>query len=152
MAISEPRPLLDRPFLDTNVIFSGLYSSRGAPAEILRRHADGQLTMVVSDQVLQELTATIQNKAPHLAPLLQSFLAQVPPEIAADPSPAIVQWAGALIDADDAPILAAAMECQADCLVTGNTRHFTDAVAQAAGILILAPAAYLARLTGGATC
>src|SRR6266540_2288592 len=56
-----------RPFVDTNVLYSGLYSSRGAPAELLKRHADGKLTIVISRQVLEELVRTVRNKAPQLA-------------------------------------------------------------------------------------
>ena len=48
-----------RPFVDTNVLYSGLYSSRGAPAELLKRHADGKLTIVISRQVLEELVRTV---------------------------------------------------------------------------------------------
>ena len=60
-----------RPFLDTNVIFSGLYSPFGAPAAILSA---------------------------------------------------------------------------SDCLVTGNSRHFTPEVERCVGFRILSPAAYLAEL------
>jgi predicted nucleic acid-binding protein len=43
MAKAKPRP-----FVDTNVLFSGLYSPSGAPATILERHVRGDLTMVIS--------------------------------------------------------------------------------------------------------
>jgi putative PIN family toxin of toxin-antitoxin system len=135
-----------RPFFDTNVVFSGLYSSRGAPAELLRRHVDGTITIVISRQVLEELVRTVNNKAPRVTSMLHKFLASSPPELTADPSDAHVKRVSAFINTTDAPILAAALASRADCLVTGNSRHFTDEVARRARIAILTPAAYLAEL------
>jgi len=50
------------------------------------------------------------------------------------------------INAKDAPILAAAIGSGADCVVSGNTRHFTQDAARCAGIAIYTPAAFLAAL------
>jgi hypothetical protein len=50
------------------------------------------------------------------------------------------------INAKDAPILAAAVACGADCIVSGNTRHFNQEAAECAGIAIFTPAAYLKTL------
>jgi predicted nucleic acid-binding protein len=46
-----------RPFVDTNVLFAALYSSLGPPAAIVSQHSQGDITMVVSQQVLEELVA-----------------------------------------------------------------------------------------------
>jgi predicted nucleic acid-binding protein len=51
-----------------------------------------------------------------------------------------------LINATDAPILAAVLASQADCLVTGNTRHFTPEVARRARIRIVSATGYLEEL------
>ena len=144
MAATKPRP-----FLDTNVLFSGLYSRAGPPAAILNLHAAGRLTAVVSQQVLDELVRAINSKQPRLIPLLHTFLAETPPEVCADPAPHIVARVRPFINAADAPILAAAMQSDADCLVTGNTRHFTAEVAERAGIDILTPTDYMRTLTPG---
>jgi predicted nucleic acid-binding protein len=135
-----------RPFLDTNVLFSGLYRAGGPPATILERHAQGRLAAVISRQVLEELVSTIRAKKPDLLLLLQTFLTNAPPEVCADPLPAEVRRVSAFINATDAPILAAAIKCGADCLVTGNTRHFTAQVARQANLAIFTPAAYLAHV------
>ena len=136
-----------RPFLDTNVLFSGLYSHTGPPAAILRLHATGRLTAVVSQHVLSELVRAIDTKQRRLIPLLHTFLAVNPPEVCADPAPHVVTRVRPLINPTDALILAAAIESGADCLVTGNTRHFTAEVSEKAGIAILTPAAYMRTLT-----
>jgi putative PIN family toxin of toxin-antitoxin system len=141
MARAKPRP-----FLDTNVIFSGLYSPSGPPAEILDRHAQGRLTIVVSRQVLDEIVVVIERKKPEILPLLRVFLLNAPPEFAPDPTPEEVGRVRHYIHEADAPILAAALKSRADCIVTGNTRHFTPNVATRAGIPIYTPSVYLVHL------
>jgi predicted nucleic acid-binding protein len=136
-----------RPFLDTNVLFSGLYSPCGAPAAILDLHARGELTIVVSRQVLDELVATMRAKRADLLPALERLLVSAPPEVWPSPAPAEVAAAAACVNPTDAPILAAALASGADCLVTGNTRHFTPEVGRRAGIPIVTPAACLASLS-----
>jgi predicted nucleic acid-binding protein len=139
----EPRR--PRPFVDTNVLFSGLYGP-GSPALILAWHARGELTIVVSRQVLDELVRTIRRKRPAILSPLRTFLANAPPEVTADPGPDEVRAAEQCINARDAPILAAAVKSGADCLVSGNTRHFTPEAGRRAGITIMTPAEYLASL------
>jgi len=85
MASARPRPLVD-----TNVLFSGLYRSGSAAGTILQRHAEGRLSIVISHQVLEELVGAVRAKKPDLLPLLQTFLVNAPPELAADPQPAEV--------------------------------------------------------------
>jgi predicted nucleic acid-binding protein len=104
------------------------------------------VTIVVSILVIEELIRTIKAKKPEILALLHSFLEDSPPEICADPEPLAVRRAGTLIDASDAPILAAALQAQADCIVTGNTRHFTRDVAVRAGIAIFTPSEYVTSL------
>lgn len=119
----RPRP---RVFLDTNVLFSGLYSAEGPPGEILRLYVQQEITVVVSRKVLQELVQTIQEKLPQARPDLERLLISVPPEVVADPTPQQVAQARGVINVGDAPILAAAISAEPDIFVTGNTRHFLD--------------------------
>lgn len=135
-----------RPFLDTNVLFFGFYRAGSSPATILERHAAGDLLIVVSGQVLEELERTIRRKQPALLPLLDAFLIAAPPEVTMDPPAEVVQDAERSINPTDAPILAAAVVSGADCLISGNTRHFTQVVAGCAGIAIFTPVDYLASL------
>ena len=134
--------LKPRVFLDTNVLFSGLYSEDGPPGEILRLHVQGEITVVVSRQVLGELVQTIREKLPQALPALERLLTNAPPEVVADPPVEAVARACRVISAGDAPILAAAMLAEPDLLVTGNRRHFLDdpEVARFSGLSILTPA------------
>jgi predicted nucleic acid-binding protein len=102
--------------------------------------------MVISGRVLDELIRTISARRPDLLPVVDRFLVDTPAELAPEPAPESLRKFSVLINIADAPILAAAVESRADCLVSGNTRHFTRRVARRAGIAIFTPAAYVANL------
>jgi predicted nucleic acid-binding protein len=135
-----------RPFVDTNVLFSGFYNPRSTPGQILDAHVRAQIAIVISRQVLDELVRTVHTKRPSLLLPLRQFLTVTPPEICPDPSDEANELALALIHWKDAPILAAMIISGADCLVTGNSRHFTADVARQAGIRIVSPADYVSAL------
>jgi len=137
--MGEPKP---RPFLDTNVLISGLYSAGGPPAQLLRAHGAGDITIVVSRQVLEELVVAIQRKAPALLALLHHFLTASPPEVCPAPAAQEVKEAASCVNLSDAPILAAARKSGADCLVTGDSILAREA-AGCAGITVTTPAAYV---------
>jgi putative PIN family toxin of toxin-antitoxin system len=133
-----------RVFLDTNVIFSGLYSSQRAPGAILEYFIEGRISVVVSQQVLEELIHTIKEKIPKALPALKRFLINAPPEVGADPSPeAIQRWAKKIHPAD-AAILAAAIEVKPDYFITGD-HHFLENpdIIEKSGLNIVSPAQFL---------
>ncbi|MBI4215950.1 MAG: PIN domain-containing protein [Chloroflexi bacterium] len=135
-----------RVFLDSNVIFSGLYSAQGAPGQILEHFLAGRIGVVISQQVLEEVVRTVGEKLPVALPALRRLLESAPPEIVADPPLGeVVTWAGALARGD-AAILAAAVAARADCLVTGDRRFFAHAIVEEAGLRIVTPAQFLAGL------
>jgi putative PIN family toxin of toxin-antitoxin system len=130
--------------LDSNVIFSGLYSSRAAPAAILERFIEGRLMVVISQQVMDEVIRTIKKKLPEALPALSKLLVNAPPEIRKDPIPEEVKrWSG-LLDIGDAAILGAAIAAQPDYFVTGD-RHFIEnpEIAEKAGLQIVTPAQFI---------
>jgi putative PIN family toxin of toxin-antitoxin system len=136
-----------RVFLDTNVIFSGLYSSRGSPGTILRYFVEGRISVVVSQQVLEEVIRTIKEKLPEALPALKRLLVNAPPEVGADPSPEALQhWTKELSPAD-AAILTAAINAKPDYFVTGDN-HFLDnkTIKDKAGLNIVTPAQFLKLL------
>jgi uncharacterized protein len=138
-----PNPEL-RVFLDTNVIFSALYSSRGAPGAILAHFIDGRINVVISQQVLEGVIRTIKEKLPEALPALKRLLLNAAPEICADPGAEMVSRWLKILQPGDAAILAAAIAAEADCLVTGDN-HFLEnpAVMSEAGIKIITPASFL---------
>jgi putative PIN family toxin of toxin-antitoxin system len=137
-----------RVFLDTNVLFSALYSSVGAPNAILEAYLRGQIEVVVSRQVLEELVRTVHQKRPQLVTRLYFFLQQAPFEVQPDPAPDEVTRWEQVIHSADAPILAAAIAARPDFLITGNKRHFTSEVATLSGLCIVSPSEFLENLVG----
>ena len=143
----KPRP---RVFLDSNVIFSGIYSSEGAPGIILEHFVEGRLRVVISQQVLEEVVRTVKEKLPHALPALRRLLVSIPPEIRNDPSPEeVARWAE-VIQIEDASILAAAVAAQPDYLVTGDKHFFENlGIEEKSGLNVVTPAQFLECLQEG---
>jgi putative PIN family toxin of toxin-antitoxin system len=133
-----------RVFLDTNVFFSSLYSRTGAPGIIIECFIKGEIRVVISQQVLEEVIRTIKEKIPEALPALRRLLVSTPPELIADPElQEIKRWAGTVTPAD-AAFLVAAMVAQPDYFITGDN-HFIgnqDALKET-GLNIINPAQFL---------
>lgn len=133
-------------FLDTNVIFSGLYSAKGPAGIILEYFIDGKLNVVISQQVLEEVISNIKLKLPKALPVFQNLLINTPPAIVKNPSfKEIVEWS-MVINSEDAGILASAVAVQPDFLVTGD-KHFFQSVriAEKSGLQIVTPSQFLKK-------
>ena len=147
--VSRPKT---RVFLDSNVIFSGLYSSQGAPGTILEHFIKGNISVIVSQQVLEEVIRTIKEKFLEALPTLKRLMVSVPPEVAADPPlKEIKRWAK-IIPVADIAILAAAVAAQPNYFITGDN-HFIENpdLAKVAGLKIVTPAQFLKLLERGET-
>jgi len=133
-----------RVFLDSNVIFSGLYSPEGAPGIILEHFVKGSISVVVSQQVLEEVIRTIKEKLPDSLPALRRLLVNTPPEVASDPEPPDVKRWTKKLHLGDAVILAAAIAAQPDYFITGD-RHFIENpdIVKETGLTIVMPAQFL---------
>ena len=131
-------------FLDTSALIAGILSPTGAAHEVLRLCEAGIVQAVVSRQVLVEADRNLSAKVPSLLPEYRAFLKQLSPVVVEDPPLDAVKQAGAVIHRNDAPILATAIESQADFLISWNTRHFQKKSVQAyARFPILTPGEFL---------
>ena len=131
-------------FLDTSALIAGILSPTGAAHEVLRLCEAGVVRAVVSRQVLVEADRNLSEKVPTILPEYRMFLRQLSPLVVEDPSHDAVEGALGVIHHKDAPILAAAMEAQADFLITWNTRHFHKRSVRAyAKFPILTPGEFL---------
>lgn len=126
--------------LDTNVLVSAALTPAG-PADRIRRLADdGAVEFAVSPQVWSEYEEVFARRkfAPIHARaklLLREFRA-----CAIDVVPA--QAVRVCPDPDDDKFLECALAARADCLITGNGRHFPKTFR---GVAILSPGDYLRR-------
>lgn len=110
-----------RIVLDTNVLVSALLSPNGPPARLLAAVKDGDVTLITSEEQLQELHR-----------VLYQLNAQVRPDEAeslVDGLRAVGVVATDLPDVDDSPdpddnqILATAIAGGADVIVSGDKKH-----------------------------
>jgi putative PIN family toxin of toxin-antitoxin system len=140
--------LTPRVFLDTSALLSGLASPKGASNMILALAEAQVVALVVSEEVLVEAERNLQEKLPRAIPEYRRFLASCPLQKIALPSPADVEAAREIIHPKDAPILAAAMAAQMDCLVALAREHFIDdpEVARRSGLRVGTPGDFLSWL------
>ncbi|MBN1956143.1 MAG: putative toxin-antitoxin system toxin component, PIN family [Anaerolineae bacterium] len=138
---SKPRILLD-----ASALIAGLASPTGGSNVILSLAEAELVAIVVSEQVLAEAERTLHNKLPKAVVEYRRLLAAGSLEIVADPLDAEVAAAAEIIHPKDAPILAAAMACHVDYVVTLDRKHFLDDphVARRSGLRIGTPGDFLA--------
>jgi uncharacterized protein len=132
-----------RVFLDSNVIFSGLYSPRGAPGVILEQFIRGKISVVISQQVLEEVVRTIKEKLPEALPALRILMVNTPPAVVKDPNLSDIESWTKQLNVGDAAILAAAVSAQPDYFISGDN-HFIENpdLAGEAGLRIITPAQF----------
>lgn len=142
MATSE-RP---RVFLDTNIIYSGIYSSGSPPSRLLALHSSGLIRAVVSQLVIEEALRNIRTKAPSVLPDLLAWMINSPPEVVSDPSDDEMSAALNDINFDDAPVWAAVITAQIDYFITGDRRFLREARAVQSSFTVLTPRELLNRI------
>jgi putative PIN family toxin of toxin-antitoxin system len=132
-----------RVFLDTNVIFSGLYSSKGAPGKILELFIKGEIEVVVSQQVLDEVVRTVKDKLPEALPALNALLVNNPPEVVPAPEIEYIKQRPGVLSLADAAILAAVRASQTYIFITGDRHFFKSNILLGTGMEIITPATFL---------
>lgn len=127
--------------VDTNVLIAGLLSPFGPPGEIVRMIATGTLRVCYDARILTEYGEVLARPMFRFHPeQIQALLDQIKAEglsIAGHPLPA------RLPDHTDEPFLEIALAGKADCLITGNAKHFPFGKRQ--GIAVLSPREFLER-------
>jgi uncharacterized protein len=125
--------------VDTNVLVAGLLSPFGPPGEVVRMIAGGSLSLLYDARIMTEYTHVLKRPKFSLSPEhIEALLDQVKAEgviVASDP------LYGRLPDKDDEAFLEVALAGRAQCLITGNLKHFPAAARQ--GMRILSPAEFL---------
>jgi len=137
-----------RVVLDTDAIVAGMRSPGGASAEILRQARQGRVTLLVSVPLAMEYEA-ICSEAEHR---LAAGLSEREVEIFLDAIVAMAEpvkthflWRPQLRDPGDEMVLEAAVNGQADLLVTFNVRDFGP-VPSRFGIEVMIPRDALERI------
>jgi putative PIN family toxin of toxin-antitoxin system len=125
--------------LDTNVLVSGLLSPYGAPGQIVRMVASGEVVLCHDARILSEYREVLLcPKFPFSNDVVEALLAQIVANgvlIVGRPS------RHELPDRSDEPFLEAALAADDLTLVTGNAKHYPKSKRD--GVLVLSPAEFL---------
>jgi putative PIN family toxin of toxin-antitoxin system len=125
--------------LDTNVLVSGLLSPFAPPGEVVRLVVAGRLTPCLDARLMAEYAAVLHRPkfgfAPDSVAALLNYLLRTGLFMAAE------TLARPLPDPDDQPFLEVALAGRAECLITGNRRHYPAASCE--GQRVLAPAEFI---------
>ncbi|NSW52148.1 MAG: putative toxin-antitoxin system toxin component, PIN family [Anaerolineae bacterium] len=114
-------------FFDSSALLSGLISPNGAARALLLLAEDEKIVITVSEQMIAEVERNLARKVPAVLPFVREMILQARIRIRRDPEFSEVKAClGWIAHANDAPILAAAVQSRTDFLVTLNTRHFID--------------------------
>jgi putative PIN family toxin of toxin-antitoxin system len=133
-----------RVVIDTSVLVAGLRSRLDASAAVLREIATKRLVPVASPALFLEYEAVLKREQHNLPPqFVDGFLA----ELAACIHPAEIWflWRPQLPDAGDEMVLEAAINGQAEAIVTHNRRDFEPAAGKFK-IAVMSPAELMQRL------
>ena len=130
--------------VDTSVLVAGLRSSLGASAKLLKEIAANRVELVASPALFLEYEAVLKREE-HGLPLqyVDGFLAELALFIL--PTEIRFVWRPQLTDADDEMVLEAAINGQAEAIVTHNRRDFKGA-AERFGLEVLSPAELLEKI------
>ncbi len=110
-------------FLDSSALISGLNSPIGGAGIIISAFLAGEFFIYLSPQVIEEVQRNIQSKFPLLKDRFLNFLL-AQPKIVKEPTLKEIRNAYKLIQSEDAPILAAAIKCHPDFLITWDKKDF----------------------------
>jgi putative PIN family toxin of toxin-antitoxin system len=133
-----------RIVMDTSVLVAGLRSSLGASAALLKEIAANRAVLVATPALFLEYEAVLKREQHGLpAQFVDGFLA----ELALTILPVEIRfiWRPQLQDADDEMVLEAAINGQAEAIVTHNRRDF-ELATERFGIKVLSPAELLEQL------
>lgn len=129
--------------LDTNVLVSGLISPFGAPARVLDQIVLGTIQVVFDDRIMDEYREVLSRPVFGFSPAnIRALLDHIelngihviPEPLPDDEAP----------DPGDLPFAEVAVDARADCLVTGNLKHFE--FLERRNIPVLAPSEFMEGL------
>lgn len=135
-----------RVFLDANVLFSAARSSESPLHGFFRLAEVGGCELLASPFALDEARRNIGRKHPAKIAELEQLIARV--AICQEATADVVRWARSTgLPDKDVPILAAAVQAQADILVTGDRADFGSLYERKLrGVEVLPPRIALERI------
>jgi putative PIN family toxin of toxin-antitoxin system len=132
---------MNKVFVDASVLFAAAYSAAGYARDLILLASEDKVALVVSQDVLEEVRRNLAESAPEKLEVFEIQLAAVAFEQVVTPSREAVLAAATYTFLKDAPIVAAAVQAQAEYLVTYDRKHLLDRpeVAEKSGLKIVTP-------------
>jgi uncharacterized protein len=125
--------------LNTNVLVAGLLTPFGVCGEIVRMLTSGDITLCVDARILFEYDEVLRRPYFDIVPRkAEIVLEYIKNSAEICPTAPLLK---SLPDPDDQSFLEVAHATKADCLITGNTKHFPPHARE--GIAVLSPAQFL---------
>jgi putative PIN family toxin of toxin-antitoxin system len=142
--------LIRRVVVDTSVVVAGLRSRLGAGNAVLQLVAKRQLVLLASPPLFLEYEEVLKRAEQRLAHGLDvqqvdEFLSEL--AALSEPVELHFQWRPQVRDPGDELVLEAAINGEADALITYNVKDFAMA-SERFGIAVLRPAEMLRRVKG----
>jgi putative PIN family toxin of toxin-antitoxin system len=135
-----------RVVVDTNVVISSFLKPGGKPSRILRLILQGDLEIVINEQILAEYSEVASR------PIFQLDRDKVQIVLDALGSSAIrapsLSIRPGLPDPGDEPFIEAALSTKADFLITGNKKHYPARSCK--DVTVVTPAEFLQKLASSA--
>lgn len=131
-----------RIVVDTNVLVSGLLTPFGMCADLVRLFTSDEIILCGDSRILLEYEEVLGREHFRLDPKLVAILMEYIRKTAEFHS--CKPLTKALPDSDDCCFLEVATAAHADCLITGNTRHFPPKLR--CGVRVCTPADFLDML------
>ena len=135
-------------FLDSSVIVAAFASKTGASALILGYSRQKKLNTIVSREVIEEARKNISLKIGKIGEKrLSNYIKFANIRLVVSPSTEQITECEQYIDKKDAPILAAAIESQADYIVSLDRKHFLqpEVIKNAKPKLIISPGDFVLK-------
>ncbi len=126
-------------FLDANILFTAAHNENGISRGLFRLAERGWCSLLTSAYAVDEANRNIALKYPHMIAILGSLCDDL--TLVKEPHPSNVKAMVSLPLVDkDTPIMAAAIDCRADLLVTGDRRDFGHLYGRVIeGVLVATP-------------
>ncbi len=125
--------------VDANILVSAFLSPHGSPSEITRMIVSGHLRVCYDMRILNEHKGVFERPKFRISPDLSAkTLERIR---ALGESTVTSPWPFQLPDPKDVAFLEVVLAAQAECLITGNLKHFPSSCRQ--GIRVFSPAEFL---------
>lgn len=134
-----------RLFLDANVLFSAAHKPASAQGLLIEFAARVWIEIISSPYAVDEARRNLKRKSPHSGAAWAKIESTI--QLASEPDHESLAWAGKLVVAKDAPILASAARAKVDWLVTGDRADFGALfLTTQRGMLVMPPSEAIRRL------